>query len=123
MATLLSILNQKVVPHVSGGSSPSLVVASDSLNSASLPQGVTMSPCKMKGPRKPVKGRRDYGNYSLIAASWEEDHLIEIANAAKLFFVVNGQADMQLGKTLFHCRAGCFVLIPPGVPHSNGTRP
>lgn len=123
MATLLSILKQQVIPHVAGATAPSLIVAGGPLDGTALPEGVTLSPRKLKGVRKPVKGPREYGNHSLVAARWNQEHLIEIPNAAKLFFVVGGQADMQLGEALIRCGPGHFVLIPPGTAHSDGTRP
>lgn len=122
MATLLSILKQRVIPQVAEGSSPSLVVASAPLDEDGLPEGVSFSPAELKGIRRPTKGPREYGNSNLTWAHWKPAALIE-AGVPKLFYVVNGHADLQAGEICLHCDAGVFVLIPTGVPHPDGKFP
>jgi AraC-like DNA-binding protein len=117
-----ALLSGKVLPHFEERGCDRLVVAHIKEKELDLPPAVKVSRKLLRGSRIGVKGKRDYGNVSLITARWKEDQQ-EVTRAPALSFVLAGQADMQIGNYVLHIPEGYAFLIPPGVPHPDGNRP
>lgn len=85
-----------------------------------LPTGVTITRKALKSQRVPVKGRRFFGNAAIEDARWPKDGLLS-CRAPKLCFAVANPIAFQAGNYVIHCNPGHSILIPPGVPHSDGS--
>jgi AraC-like DNA-binding protein len=59
----------------------------------------------------------------MYTARWPADGLIEMAGVPIVVCVVNGRVDYQVGENVIHCGEGYFILVPPGAPHDDGSRP
>jgi AraC-like DNA-binding protein len=55
-----------------------------------------------------------------IAAQWPKDRLIA-TRVPLLMCAIAGEADMRLGDYLLHLPTGCFCLLPPEVPRTDGS--
>lgn len=77
---------------------------------------------KLLGPRVPVRGRRRINQTRAIEAHWPSDKLHEVTTPC-LNFVLNGQADMRIADYSVHCWPGDIILIPAGLPRSDGSAP
>jgi AraC-like DNA-binding protein len=118
-----SLLQQKALPWATQEGDARLMIAGSQMPPKSLPEGVRLTRRKLQGRRVAVRGPREYANRSIVAAVWPSDHLIEMRDGAKLMCVVSGATDFQIGNQMLHCPAGYFLLVPPGVPHPDGTQP
>lgn len=119
---IAAILSDKVLPHFFENGMERIIVARAKEKELELPAAVKTSRKLLRGSRIGVKGKRAYGNVSLITARWKEDHQ-EVTRAPALSFVVAGQADMRIGDYVLHIPEGYGYLIPPGVPHPDGLLP
>lgn len=77
---------------------------------------------RIVGARVPVQGRYRTDQVRTILAHWPEDHLLEAA-VPTLLFVLSGQADIRVANYSVCCWPGDIVLIPAGVPKSDGSVP
>ncbi len=116
MKSMLQILNSSVIPWLADSSQRRFIVARPLMDENALPEGVILSPHKIKGKRDILKGRRTFANQRVHIAKWPEANLHEIA-FPKLACTVSGRADYLLGQYSLHCGAGQFILIPPRTPH------
>jgi AraC-like DNA-binding protein len=119
---IATALASKVLPYFIQSGVSRLVVARTKKEDLSLPSSVTVSTKPLRGRRTNVKGRRTHGNVSLITARWQEDRQ-EVTRAPAISFVISGQADMQIGSYVLHIPQSYAFLVPPGVPHPDGTKP
>ena len=119
---LATLLSNKVLPHFHQNGMEWLAVARAKENELNVPPAVKVTRKPLQGARIGVKGKRMYGNVSLITARWKEDHQ-EVTRAPALSFVVSGQADMQMGNYILHIPEGFGLFIPAGIPHPDGHRP
>jgi AraC-like DNA-binding protein len=119
---LLRLLREKVLPWVERPEI-NFVVSAEHLSQSRLPAGVLQEERKMRGRRVVARGPRDYGNRSILLATWPEDGLIEMRDGIKLMCVMSGVADLQFGTHQLRCPEGSFIIVPPGVPHPDGTQP
>ena len=76
----------------------------------------------MRGKRTIVKNQRQYSNTRGVSAKWPDAGLNEVQKL-KLACVLSGHIDYQLGNYRLQCGPGHFIFIPPGMPHSDGTKP
>jgi AraC-like DNA-binding protein len=117
--SLLDIFDRKVLPWAQQEDAGRLVVPHPNYTEW-LPEEVVVSEKKLRGVRKPVKGRRPYGNSAVTSALWPDDCMVE-TKMPKLVCVLHGTTDFQMGDALFQCGEGSFILVPSGTPHPDGT--
>ncbi len=91
------------------------------MQTSSLPRDVRLKKRQLNGKRIVIKNRRDYKNTRALSALWPDCGLNEV-NLLKMACVISGAADFQLGKQSLLCGPGHFIIIPPGMPHPDGTR-
>lgn len=102
-----------------------LIVARPSLRELKrypLPSGVKVTAQKLHGPRKAVRGRRHYGQFKRLLASWPNDKLNENPHPI-LVCVVSGQVDLRIADYVLHCSVGDWLMFPAGVPKEDGSEP
>lgn len=119
--TILDILGKKVIPWAGEQGRHRLVVADESLDGETVPEGMRLSHKKLRGRRVAARWSREYGRSSNNVAKWPEDGLEE-EMLPFVLCVVSGTVDLQVGEKVLHCSEGHFVLIPPRVPFSSGDR-
>lgn len=107
------ILSGKIVAYVEEFGAARLILAQPHLDQAMLPQGVRLSKRKPLGQSVRRRGQ------SKIIVRWPEDEM-EALRFPCFLFVYAGEADIPLGDAVLHCPAGYGVLIPPGVPLTEG---
>lgn len=117
--TIIEILDNKVIPQVEAHGLQRLALADESSEQHLLPEGMRLSRVKMKGRRVAIHGDRSHGHNSNILAYWPDDGLTEM-RLPFLQYVVSGRVDYQVGRRVFHCAEGDFLLVPPRAPFPGG---
>jgi len=74
------------------------------------------------GPRIPTRGRHHSDQPRTILARWPKDNLLEAA-LPTLLFTISGQADIRVANYSVCCWPGDIILIPAGIPKSDGSVP
>ena len=115
------ILRCKLIPWSQQNAHQRFVVARPQMKQSALPPGVQLSHRPMAGPRLIVKNKRYYGNVRGCSALWPEARLCE-SESHKLICTLSGQLTFQLGNYLIECNEGFFILVPPGMPMTDGAR-
>jgi len=121
----LVVLQRQVMPQVIEHGMDNMVIARQTWKKMqaereSLPKGVTVTRKALRSSRVPVKGRRYFSNTAIEDARWPKDGLLS-CRAPRLCFAVAGPIAFQAGNYVIHCNPGHSILIPPGVPHSDGS--
>jgi len=86
-----------------------------------LPEGMRISPHKLRGQRISVK-RSPSPEHTVATAYWPKDGLEE-TRFPILCCVLHGTTTLPLGDYQIHADANNFVFIPPSIPHPDGSRP
>lgn len=86
-----------------------------------LPEGMQLSPHKLRGQRMSVK-RAASSDHKVALAYWPKDGLEE-TRFPILCCVLNGTTTLPLGDYQVHADTGTFVFIPASIPHPDGSRP
>lgn len=118
--SLEQILRDKLIPW-SDNAGERIIVARAKMQAFSLPSDVRLEKRQLKGKREVVKNRRYYQNTRALSALWPDCGLNEV-NLLKLACVISGAVDFQLGRQAILCGPGHFIVIPPGMPHPDGTQ-
>jgi AraC-like DNA-binding protein len=121
-SAFLQLLSGRLILWSQDDARQRFIVARSEMRASQLPEGVALERRKLHGHRRTMIGKRSYGNSRIYSADWPEDGLTEI-EVPKLLCVVDGCADLLISEYQLTCPAGTFVLVPPGVPHPNGSRP
>jgi AraC-like DNA-binding protein len=77
---------------------------------------------QLRGARNVIRGRRRIDQTRIIAARWPEDKMLETTEPT-INFILSGQADMRVANYVVHCGPGDAILIPAGMPTSDGSLP
>jgi AraC-like DNA-binding protein len=120
-SAFLQLLGSRLIPWSQGDARQHFIAARSAMNASQLPAGVALERRKLRGSRRIVKDKRSYGNSRMYCAEWLEDGLVEI-EVPKLLCVVDGCADLLIGEYQLTCPVGTFVLVPPRLPHLDGSR-
>ena len=100
-----------------------IIVAQPSLKEMkqqTLPDHTRLTPKKLKGPRKPVRGRRYFNQQHMKLARWPKDGMDENA-LPFILCVVSGQAEFRIADYVLHCSVGDWVFVPAGIPKQDGS--
>jgi len=81
------------------------------------PRGVTALKTGLRTPRK-MASRRSYIHHQ----RWSEEGL-ESLRFVQFGAVLEGEADLRIGNGVFSFPEGTMMLVPPGVPQPDGSRP
>jgi AraC-like DNA-binding protein len=122
---LIPILQSQVIPCWERFGTSRLAVTARTLNdfnNASPPLLIQTSVKKRIG--KKVNGRNKGSNYKIGAylQVWPEDNLA-VYRYPTLIFMLEGQADFQVGDYVIHCPQDHFLLFASGIPRPMGGRP
>lgn len=126
----LEALRDHMLPSVQRGKAK-ILVAQPPLQA---PEGIEIVP-----HRTPALGTTRIRHTNLYLAYWPRESLVAM-RYIKLLFVVEGEVDFRIGVTrrmaetnpaldpafgyyILKLPAGSLVLVPPGVPYSDGTHP
>lgn len=93
----------------------------EELKAQGVPEHVSITPKKHAGGRQVSRGRRNYREIRTTLAIWPEDAQNENPLPA-IVCVLNGQADFHIGDYVLGCRTGDWILLPAGVPKSDGSK-
>lgn len=115
MSLLLKALRTKLIDDAQRP----FILAQPKMAASRMPAGVTLTRCGIAGPRVIVKNRREYGNVRTYIAKWPEAGLQEWEHH-KLVYVLAGRIDFQVGHYAVQCGEGNYLIIPPGMPQSDG---
>jgi AraC-like DNA-binding protein len=125
--TLLDIVEKNIVPWLSAPDPPPILLARPTLKD--FRQCNQLAPDGVHCVHRPIRGQsvRPRSNlpiaaYESFVTLWPRDRLIA-TRTPQLMCVVAGEADMHFGDYLLHLPTGCFCLLPPGVPHTDGSEP
>jgi AraC-like DNA-binding protein len=121
MSKLSEVLRSKLIPWAQQDAARRFIVGRTEMRRRDLPEGVKLVRRKTAGKRIVVKNRRRYNNTRNIIAEWPEDGQYELGKYV-LICVLDGFIDYPLGRYRLQCGPGHFIFIPPGLPHSNGSR-
>jgi hypothetical protein len=116
-AIFSGIFKRQIIPLLQAEGLTRLIVPRAELQKTFLPRGVEATRHKMQGQR--VASRR--ARLSGPSAYYKEDGLLE-HRVISLTYVTAGQIDFPCGKYILHCGAGFWILKPPGVPGSDGSK-
>jgi len=111
------IFKRQIIPLLQAEGLARLIVPRAELNKTFLPHNVEATRHKMRGQRVAYRGP----SHSNASARYKEDGLLE-HRVLSLTYVIAGQIDFPCGKYVLHCGEGYWVLLPPGVPGSDGSR-
>jgi AraC-like DNA-binding protein len=122
---LIPILQSQVIPCWERFGADRLAVTAKTLkqfNDASPPALMRTSVKKRVG--KKTSGRNKGSNYKIgsYLQVWQEDNLAVYRYPA-LIFMLEGQADFQVGDYVIHCPQDHFLLFASGMPRPMGGRP
>jgi len=111
------IFTRQIIPFLQAEGLARFIVPRAELNKTFLPHGVEATRHRMQGQRVVSRGP----NHSNASARYKEDGLLE-HRVLSLTYVIAGQIDFPCGKYALHCGDGYWILLPPGVPGSDGSR-
>jgi AraC-like DNA-binding protein len=86
-----------------------------------LPVGVDVISCPIRGTRQAKRSIRYGGSYQ-SSAFWRESRMDE-ARIPVVACVTRGKANLRIADYVLSCTAGHVVILPPGVPFGNIWRP
>jgi AraC-like DNA-binding protein len=112
----IEIIENELLPGLARDEGTPLITALPQYGQMKGQAGVHVSPNPRKGARQVKRGY----NYGRVKAYWKEDRLLE-SYAPLLIFVYRGEADLRCGDYILHVPQGKFLLIPAGVPRSDGS--
>lgn len=126
IAPLWQALDEKVLPWASDKSQSRCIVATETHreiapNRNALPAGVTLSPRPRTGKRVRVPKIQQRLGDKMATHCWPDDGLL-CKRTPQLACIISGHSDFRAGDYLVHVPAGHFIIIPPGVPHPDGSR-
>lgn len=121
MPILVEILLDKLIPWSQHNAAERFIVGRSKMGLDQMPHEVHLKRRKINSQRVVVKNLRLYDNQRGVSASWPEAGLNEVSKM-KLACVFGGHVDYQLGNYAVQCGAGHFILIPPGMPHPDGSQ-
>lgn len=108
------ILRDEIVPVIEKHGVSRILLGREHLAGTKTPPGITLT---SRGSLGPEVRRR--GHALKILARWPEDEM-EAPRFPCICFVYAGEADIPVGDVIVHCPAGHLILIPPGVPVTEG---
>jgi AraC-like DNA-binding protein len=123
MPSLIEILDSKVIPWSTEWREPRLIMPGPSLRRDELPDGVSVTTKKLRGPRCTIRNSRRLGQEQRLRARWPKDGLVEIDSGPSVICVTGGRVDYQVDEQVIHCGEGNFILVPSGVPYAGSDRP
>lgn len=118
-------LDDKVLPWASEHSTR-CVIATPTLRELRargnmLPPEVTLSERKAQGRRVRLPKTQQRVGSEMATHQWPDDGLVS-KRMMQLACIIRGRADFRGGDYILHVPAGTFIIIPPGVPHPDGSR-
>lgn len=121
----LSSALQSVQLWLSRNGASRLMVAAPSIAAMKrqeLPDHVTVTPQKRRGPRVKVHSAHFIERGRLVLASWPEDGMDEYGMP---FFacVTGGNADLFIADYVLGCWPGDMIYFPTGIPKCNSAKP
>lgn len=120
MLQLHEILTQKLIPWSQHEARSRIIVARPEMSQSQMPSGVALSAHKIRSPRVIVKKERAYNNVRSVIARWPAAGLQELGKYF-LLCVVDGYVNYPVGRYYIKCGPGYFILIPPGIPCTDGS--
>jgi AraC-like DNA-binding protein len=57
----------------------------------------------------------------MLMYQWPED-AVQSKPAPQIGCIINGHSDFRVGNYTLHVPAGHFIIVPPGIPHPDGSR-
>ena len=121
MPLLADYLRRKLIPWMNDKPEERFIVGRTRMQQAHMPSGVTLARRAIKGDRVIVKNRRYYGNIRTFTARYPEAGLVEM-DIYKVVVILAGRANYYMGAYALQCGAGYFLIVPPGIPSSDGPR-
>src|SRR5688500_10117566 len=112
------ILSEKILPSVSKHGIARVLLAGASLSPAALPRGMKILRKRRHGHSVKQRGEAPKG----VLGRWPREKLVAL-QFPYLCFILEGEADLAFGDAVVSCPAGYGVVIPPGVPLSDGREP
>jgi len=113
------ILRHKLIPWSQQNADERFIVARPQMKQNALPPGVQLSRRPITGSRVIVKNKRYYDNLRGCSALWPQAKMCE-AESYKMISVITGPFKFQFGNHLIRCNEGFFIVVPPGMPITNG---
>jgi AraC-like DNA-binding protein len=113
-ATILKLLRDNITPSVEKHGVSRVVLARPHLTRKELPEGISLSP---RGPLGAAVRRRGYITH--VIARWPEAEM-EALSFPSLCFIYAGEADISIGDAILHCPRESVIVVPPGVPLTEG---
>lgn len=115
---LAQILRAKLIPWTQNDLARRVLVATKRIPKKLPSSDIQITPTKLTGPRI---ADRSYGGKRWVIARWPQDALNEILQP-RFICVLKGRMKFQINEYIVECEAGHILVIPSGVPHSNGAR-
>lgn len=122
---LLTILQYQLLPWWERGGMERLVVSAatrDEFEAQKLPAEIRITEKPRKSQPVVMRGERVFGNVRTLVEAYPADAQ-DVCRHPILYCVIKGQADLHIADYVVHCPAGHFVLMRPGVPQPDGSRP
>lgn len=112
------ILRDSILPDIQQYGTSRVLLAQKSLRSEVLPVG--MKVIATPQPGKTMRNRRRH--VALLADQWPSQRLISL-RFPYLCYVLEGTAHIAVGDSVVACPRGYWLVIPPGVPITDGSTP
>lgn len=93
-----------------------------SMKRQDLPDHVTVTPQKRRGPRVRVYNAHFMERGRTTLARWPEDGMDEYSIPI-LAYVIGGEADLLIADYVLHCQVGDVIFFPAGIPKCNSIKP
>jgi len=122
---LLTILQYQLLPWWEHGGLDRLMVSAATQNefeAQGLPPEIRVCAKPRKSQRVVLRGERVFGNVRTLVEAYPADAQ-DVCRHPILYCVIKGQADLHIADYVVHCPAGHFILMRPGVPQPDGSRP
>src|SRR5690606_10964096 len=113
---LIDVVRERLLPVIEAEGTSCLTLADSSASAMRPAAGVKVLPRKRRGRAVPVRRSNQ------VVAQWPGDHQIALSLPYGCF-VFAGEADFCIGDAVVRCPQNRGILIPPGTPISDGSRP
>jgi AraC-like DNA-binding protein len=114
-SAILRLLEENITSSLERDGVSNVVLGQNHIKERELPEGVNLT--RQGPPAGEVVRPRGY--IYIRVAQWAEAGM-EALRFPCFIFIYGGEADIPVGDAVLHCPKNTIIVVPPGVPHTQG---
>jgi AraC-like DNA-binding protein len=123
-AALVSAIATQALRWIEDNSAEHIIVARPNFKemqacASDFPDGVKITARSLQSRRVVVRDRPT--GFQFVSARWPGDG-VEAKRFPMIACALRGPTDLRISNYVLHCKEGCFVFLPAGIPHPDSSR-